>query len=186
MYLIYVSKSTNVKEVAAIWGQEYETVSNSKTQCIHMALKKTPEWSKVVRGENMPKNPRIVRMPDLVPDHLEALNFTGTMNDHGFQVIGYLSEDDVDTLDGAYREEMIKHVDQIIDAIREDAHNIINEGPGVYDRVTSKKSVISFNVGMKVGDVTNLVSPAGKRTALEASMDERFPGIKEMANFVEL
>lgn len=150
MYVVYLSKTIDVKLLAAIWSQPYYTIRNGELQSFHHVLCQR-DYASLIPTHVSAYNARLIRLDNCTVDQLPALEMTGVMEDPEFVLLGYVTDEHMAMLYNAHREAFKNNINEILDLLREDAFNAIDE-KGVYDRITIdlKKRTILFKPEQKV------------------------------------
>lgn len=144
MYLIYVSTALNVSTLANIWGQEHTTVHNGVLQSIHIMLKQHPTWSDKIRSANVPRNARVVRLENAFSTDKIAIEFTGAMEDAGFQVIASIDDADVDAVYAEFTSAQRQQANSIAALLVRDAESQIDKH-GVFDNTAMVKNKLQVS-----------------------------------------
>lgn len=186
MYVVYTSNTISVQQLAGIWEQKYEPISNGENQVIHVILKQT-DWSKTIHNGQVVRNPRVIKLSDIDHDQIVALEFTGIMEDDAFQMIGYITDADLDAMAKVYKYAMTTYANELVAILSDDINDSI-EHNGVYDNISLSKN----------GGTSNIVfTPTNKTTAKQIAETIRnksefvkgmvlsaFPNISTMITFL--
>lgn len=184
MYVVYVSKSINVSTLAGIWGQDHNTVHNGVLQSIHILLKQHPDWAKAIRATDIPRNARVVHLNQAIHEDLVTIEFTGLMEDAGFQVIASIDDADVEAVYTEFKKAQKEHSAKLVEFISADAEAQI-EKHGVCDRSSMQAGKLQFTFSNTTATNAARKHLDSKKAFIQEHVTNAIPTLGDAVRFLE-
>lgn len=181
MYLVFVAKQMNTQKMASVWGEEPLVVSGIEQAVVHSTLKKAdPKWSKRV-PDDADKTCRIVKFEQDLSEQLDAVNFTGAMEDDRFQVIGCISDEAVALGVKAYQTAELEQLDNMLNEVRKAAEYQLTVKGSRFDAITVRGDRIIVAARTPQDDLAQM-----RKNSHKNSVEKMFETTPELVNAFKL